>query len=148
MKSVIIYESNHHGNTEKLVKALAEEFNIELVDAKDNKKIDFNGYDLIGLASGICWKRFYKNVESYAEKTPKGKKVFYLYTCADNSEDFSASTKEIVEKCGGISVGSFGCKGWNSWGIFKLIGGINKKHPTKKDIQKAKEFYQSIINNE
>ena len=33
MKKAIIYASVHHGNTEKLVKSIAEECQVDLIDA-------------------------------------------------------------------------------------------------------------------
>ena len=66
MKGIIIYESKHHGNTKKLVDAIAKKYGMETVNAVDNIEIDFSKYDLIGFASGIDFSRFYDNVTAYA----------------------------------------------------------------------------------
>ena len=38
-------------------------------------------------------------------------------------------------------IGRFQCKGFDTYGPFKLIGGIAKGHPDQKDIREAVEFY-------
>ncbi|MFR4372353.1 MAG: hypothetical protein ACLT32_14810, partial [Ruminococcus bicirculans (ex Wegman et al. 2014)] len=41
-------------------------------------------------------------------------------------------------------VGRFSCKGFDTFGPFKLIGGVSKGHPDEKDIAAAIEFYNRI----
>ena len=40
--------------------------------------------------------------------------------------------------------GKFGCKGYDTFGPFKLVGGIAKGHPDDKDIQNAVEFVKDL----
>ena len=53
MRTAIVYASVHHGNTEKLVKRIAEECQVDLIDAIKQMNADLNDYDMIGFASGI-----------------------------------------------------------------------------------------------
>ena len=53
MKTIIVYASTHHGNTKKVVDAIAEECGAELVDATAVREKELSDYDLIGFASGI-----------------------------------------------------------------------------------------------
>ena len=41
-------------------------------------------------------------------------------------------------------VGRFSCKGFDTFGPFKLIGGVSKGHPDEKDIAAAIEFYNGL----
>ena len=52
MRTIILYESLHHGNTRKLVDAIAEQFPVELHDARSFTG-DLSDYDAVGFASGI-----------------------------------------------------------------------------------------------
>ena len=52
-KTVIIYASTHHKNTYKLVKAISDKHNIDLIDATKQSAADLQSYDVIGFASGI-----------------------------------------------------------------------------------------------
>ena len=51
MRKVIVYSSVHHGNTEKLVKSIAEECQVDLIDAVKQPDADLSSYDTIGFAS-------------------------------------------------------------------------------------------------
>ena len=67
LNTAIIYESKHHGNTKKLVDAIARTHEVTLIDALTDGARDLSGYDLIGFASGIYCAKFGKNVLKYAE---------------------------------------------------------------------------------
>ena len=47
MKKAIIYASVHHGNTEKLVKSIAEACQIDLIDAVKQPDADLSSYDMV-----------------------------------------------------------------------------------------------------
>ena len=77
MRTVIVYASVHHGNTEKLVKSIAEECQVELIDAVKQPDADLNSYDMIGFASGIYFSKFHQSILGFAEKNlPDDKKIF------------------------------------------------------------------------
>ena len=52
-KTVIIYASTHHKNTYKLVKAISDKHNVDIIDATQQSSADLQNYDVIGLASGV-----------------------------------------------------------------------------------------------
>ena len=56
MKTIIIYESLHHGNTKKLVDAIAAEYPVEICDARAFEG-DLSRYDTVGFASGIAFRK-------------------------------------------------------------------------------------------
>lgn len=41
-------------------------------------------------------------------------------------------------------LGEFSCKGYDTFGSFKLIGGIAKGHPDTQDLENARKFYRKI----
>jgi flavodoxin len=55
----------------------------------------------------------------------------------------SSLRKKLLDKCFEI-IGDFSCKGFDNFGPFKLIGGLNKGHPNQEDIKKAKEFARKV----
>lgn len=147
MKTLIIYESTHQGNTKKLCDAIAEECDVSLIDARVLKdEINWKEYGLVGFASGIDFGKFYENVSRIAGTVPKGTKTFFLYTCAQKSKDFSSDIAGKVKKAEGIILGSYGCKGFNKYGPWKLIGGMNKNHPNRKELDEGVEFYKKLLN--
>ncbi|HOV25420.1 MAG TPA: flavodoxin family protein [Pseudobacteroides sp.] len=145
MKAAILYESWHHGNTKKLCEAIKKEHDVVLLNVKEDE-ITLEEYDLIGIASGVAYNKFYKEIERVTkEKMPEGKNVFLLYTCGKLGPDFAKSIKRTLSSKKCIVLGTYCCKGFDTFGPFKLIGGINKKHPTEDEIQGAVKFYSEII---
>ena len=145
-KIVIIYTSMHHGNTYKLVKAISDKHNIEIIDATKQMVVDLQKYDVIGFASGIDFGKFYETIENFAkENLPIKKQVFFLYTCAMERKGFTNSIREIVTKKDAEVLGEYGCKGYNTYGPWKIIGGMNKKHPTEEEILLAVEFFENLL---
>ncbi len=148
MKTLIICGSTHHGNTKKLCDAIAaREKDVTLWEV-DREEIPWEEYGLIGFASGIAFSKFYAGVIRAAESIPAGKEVFFLYTCGKNSRDFSAQIAEIVKNRGCTVLGSYGCTGYDTFGPFKLVGGINKGHPDQTDCDEAVKFYQGLKKQE
>lgn len=145
MKTAILYESWHHGNTKKLCDAIKKEFGAVLLNVREDD-IALEEYDLIGIASGIAYGKFYKKVEQVTkDKMPEGKNVFLMYTCGKTGKDFAKSIKSILSEKKCNILGTYCCKGYDTYGPLKLIGGINKENPTEDEIQGAVKFYSEII---
>jgi len=86
MITAIVYYSGHHGNTKKLVEAIASQFEVALINVTENNTVDLSDYDCIGFASGIYFSSFAKQVLTFAEKyLPENKKVFFMNTCGFQS---------------------------------------------------------------
>jgi len=144
MKAVIIYGSHHHGSTKKLAQAITERYGVEIFDAEAGEDVDLEAYDLIGFASGIDFGEFYPAVTAFAERLPAGKAVFALYTCAKDNAKYGEQIRDIAQKRGCVYLGKYGCKGYNTYGPWKIIGGMNKNHPTREEIEGALRFYQGL----
>lgn len=50
MKIAIIFASVHHGNTRKVVEQIAQNNDVDLIDATQEKEKDLSEYDRIGFA--------------------------------------------------------------------------------------------------
>ena len=60
-RTAIVYYSEHHGNTRKVVEAIAASAEeVTLIDAATKIEIDLSGYERIGFASGIYGGQFAK----------------------------------------------------------------------------------------
>lgn len=145
MNTIIIYESTHHGNTKKLVDAICEKFSVLSVSIENAANVDFSQYDTIGIASGIAFGKFYKATETFAdEKMPSGKNIFLLYTCGRDSGKYTDHISETLKAKGCNILGSYFCLGFDTFGPFKLFGGIAKGHPTEDEIAGAVRFYEDL----
>ena len=148
MKAAIVYYSRHHGNTKKLIDAIAAKHDVTAIDAAETKTADLSGYDAVGFASGIYYSKFHKSVLKFAEENlPERKNVFFLYTYGAEKKGYTAAITEAVKKQGANILGEYGCFGFNTFGPFKLIGGIAKGHPDQDDIKKALAFYAGLASS-
>ncbi len=147
MKTIILYYSNHHGNTKKLVDAIvaSDPENIELLDVTKAGPRDLSGYDRIGVASGIYAGSFGKPLLNYmSDNLPAGKNVFIIFTSAMNRDSLSSSARKVIEEKKCHVMGQYSCPGYNTFGPFKLVGGTAKGHPTKEEIEGAVKFYKGL----
>lgn len=145
MKTAIVYYSKHHGNTKKLMDEIAKSHDVTFIDATSNQQTDLSQYDLVGFASGIYYSKFHKTVLEFARKQlPEGKKVFFLYTYGAKKDGYTNAIREAVQTHHAKVVGEYGCFGFNTFGPFKLIGGMAKGHPTADELQAAVKFYDSL----
>ena len=145
MKTAIIYYSRHHGNTKKLIDAIAAAHDVTAIDAAEVSTADLSAYDLVGFASGIYYSKFHKTVLQFAEQNlPEKKDVFFLYTYGAEKKGYTAAITEAVKKHNANILGEFGCFGFNTFGPFTLIGGIAKGHPDQSDLQNALNFFEKL----
>lgn len=145
MKTAIIYVSTHHGNTKKLVDAIAAKNAVALVDAVTQKKYDLSGYERIGIASGVAFGKYYPQMLSFLEANlPEGKQVFFIHTAGDPREGHNAAAKAIADARHCKCLGTYFCKGFDTFGPFKLVGGLCKGHPTAEEIDGAVAFYAGL----
>jgi len=145
MKTAIVYYSKHHGNTKKLLDAIAAENDVTLMDVTAPLPADLAEFDRIGFASGIYYSGFAKQILACAaERLPEGKDVFYIYTHGAPKGDFLKAIREIAAKKNCREIGEYRCRGFDTFGPFKMVGGIAKGHPTESEIRAAVDFYRQL----
>lgn len=146
MKTAIIYYSRHHENTKKLLQAIKSAHpDVDLFDVVDNPPADLSSYDRIGFASGIYYSKFQKKLLQFAnEKMPDGKQTFFIYTYGAKKNGYTKAITEALRPHNTSVLGEFGCYGFNTFGPFKLIGGIAKGHPDDKDVENVLKFYEEL----
>ncbi len=157
-KTLIICVSIHHGNTEKIAKSMAEVLNVELIKSGKVNINELSKYDLIGFGSGIFFGQHHKSLLKLVDKLPdlKGKKAFifstsgvsnagnFIHNIRHRISHFHVPLRKKLIKKGLNIVGEFTCKGFDTGGPFKFIGGISKGRPNEKDLQKAKDFVRGL----
>ena len=145
MKTVIVYASAHHKNTKKLVDAIAEKNDVKVFDILSNSEINLDEYDCIGIASGIAHGKYYPKIIKFVEENlPENKKVFFIHTAGSPRENHNAEVKAVASSRNCECLGTYFCKGFDTYGPFKLVGGICKGHPDDSEIQGALDFFDKI----
>ena len=147
-KIVILYASVHHNNTRKVVKHVASGIQTDVIDILKTKKPDIGHYEIIIFASGIYFNTVHKSLLEYIKSTSfAGKKTILLYTCGIAYIDYARSAVKNLKKNGAEHIGTFHCRGFDTYGILDKIGGIAKKHPNAKDMDKILKKVKKITNN-
>ena len=129
MKTAIVYASVHHGNTKKIIDEIAKTKDVELIDATQTVEKDLSEYDLIGFASGVYGGKFHQSVLKFASVNLTDNKNVFLI-CTYGGRPVFKSIEQVI--------------GFDTFGPFKLIGGVSKGHPDEKDIAAAVDFYNGL----
>ncbi len=156
MKTLIIYISIHHGNTEKIAKEIAEVLDAKLLKPWEVNEDNLSEYDLIGFGSGVYFGKHHKSLLSLIDRLPEAenRKTFIFSTSGmrngiaqrpHGSSDFNQLLKEKLLQKDFDLIGEFSCRGFDTYGPFKFIGGISKGRPNKEDLGKARKFAQELL---
>lgn len=144
MKVLIALASMHHGNTKKLVDAIAAKHEVEVVDVLTVSEKELSEYDVIGFASGTYGFKFHPSILKFAENNlPENKKVFFMSTNA-MQKHFTKEIQAIAASKNSEVLGSFLCEGYNTFAFFGWFGGTGKGHPDEKDIENCLKFYEGL----
>jgi flavodoxin len=148
VKTLIIYTSVHHQNTEKVATVMIEELDADYIHTDHAKPETLAAYDLIGFGSGIYFGKHHKTLFQFVETLPTmtQKRAFVFSTCGDGKMHHTALKEKLVNH-GFSIVDEFCCRGWDTFGPLKLFGGINKGRPDEKDLAAARVFAQGLKNN-
>ncbi len=145
MNSLIIYESFHHGNTRKVAEAINEELKGTLISVLDVQTVDLRQFDPIGFGSGVYYDDLHNTILAMGEREPlEGKHVFVFSTSKKGQTGPHANIKTILEHRGALVLGDFACRGYDTAGIWKLLGGRSKDHPDQEDLAQARAFARNV----
>jgi flavodoxin len=146
MKTLIVYMSIHHQNTEKVASAMAEAVGADLKKPSEVTHELLTAYDLVGFGSGIYFSKFHKSMLDLVERlgNQHDKKAFVFNTSGAGRERFNDGYADMLSAKGFKVVGKFSCKGLDTWGPFKLIGGLAKGRPNQSDLINAQKFIKEL----
>lgn len=152
IRTMILYRSKHHGNTKKVVDALASAFpgEIDTLDVatidKKNPKVDLSPYHLIGIASGIYMGEIDKDLARVMQASVgTGDFVFSLLTYGGASKWYGKDIDGICRATHANFLAGHGCPGFDTWGPYKLMGGMNKGRPNDEDIADMIAWYDNLV---
>ena len=145
MKTAICYYSRHHGNTRKVLEAMAKEGDVDLIDVAEQAAARLEAYDRVGFASGVYHGGFHDAVLNFARQfLPEGTDVFFVYTCGTLQKGYTKAIASVAQEKHARILGEYGCRGFDTFGPFKFIGGAAKGHPNADELQKAAEFIRNL----
>ena len=148
MKSLIVFKSVHHGNTEKVANAIGFVLQAKLLKLSEAKPSNLQGFNLVGFGSGVYGSNLDKDLFVFVNvlQNVKGTKAFVFSTSRGGEEKNNQKLVELLSQKGFSVLGDFACKGLITWGPFKLFGGASKGHPNQADLENAKKFAEALKN--
>ncbi|MDI6876137.1 MAG: flavodoxin family protein [Methanomicrobiales archaeon] len=147
MAALIICTSVHHGNTAKVARRLADVLQADVVKTADASQDLLARYDLVGFGSGIYFGRHHAELLEFVDALPdqQDRQAFIFSTSGRGGVSGHRTLRERLMEKGFRVIGQFACKGYDTYSVFKLIGGINRGRPNERDLQDAARFAESLI---
>ncbi|EEV21407.1 flavodoxin [Treponema vincentii ATCC 35580] len=130
-----------------MVTAMAHDMPVTLFKVEQAEHIDFSEYDCIGFASGIyagrCHRSIYAFLKNHRHELPK--QTFAVCTSGVGKGKYAKKFADYLAKNGFTVLGEFECKGFDTFGPFKLFGGLGKGHPDDKELADGVVFIKKIM---
>lgn len=152
MKALIIYQSIHHQNTEKIARLISEILGAKLVKPTEIQPAEILNYDLIGFGSGIYFWHHHVSLLNLVKNLPRleNKKAFIFSTSGAKygKKFFHRSLRKLLIKKGFQIIDEFNCPGFDSFGPLKIFGGLNKGRPNENDLEKTRNFALKLLKSD
>lgn len=144
MKCAVVYISIHHKNTKKIAKKISDVLDADLFDLEKFEP-EVSQYDVIGFGSGIYFWRHHRKLLDFVRSLPKMRKRAFIFSTAGIAPKSNhRSLRNLLKERDFEILGEFICKGYDTYGILKYIGGINKGRPNERDMKRAENFAEYI----
>ena len=148
MNAIVILFSYHHKNTEKVAQVIAKTLGAEIRNPNQTDPDSVSNYDMVGFGSGIYFGKHHKVLLGFANRLPEvSSKKAFIFSTSGQTEKMSKFHKNLREKLqskGFEIVGEFNCGGLDTYGLMKIVGGIQKGRPNEDDLKQTEAFAQSL----
>ncbi len=147
-KTIIVFESYHHQNTEIIAQVIAQNLQAELYRTDQADLSIIPEFDTIGIGSGIYFGKPHEKIQKFLNGLSllKGKKIFLFFTCGLQLESYAHFCKDQIESAELEFLDCFSCKGFDTHHLYQLLGGRNQGHPDLKDLYHAEIFANKLKN--
>lgn len=150
MKTLIVYVSISNANTRRVARAMGEVLRADVLEPEDVDPMRIGDYDIVGFGSGIYFMAFHRRLREFVDALPDvpGRRAFLFCTSGSSEPRVLPYTKwmtDRVAKKGFEVVGTFSCRGLDTWLPLRLVGGINKGKPDAEDLERARSFARDVL---
>ena len=151
---VVVY-SYHHHNTEKVATAMARVLDAPVRTPLQVQPAELQGYDLVGLGSGIYFHRLHPGLLALADKLVPvtGGRAFLFSTMGlplagalmrAYARHCHAPLRERLQSRGYTVLDEFTCIGHDTNGLLRFCGGLNQGRPSAGDLHRAEQFARAL----
>jgi flavodoxin len=145
MKSLIVCVSIAHGNTRRVADRMAQVLQAEVVEPEAVDPAALQDYDLVGFGSGIYFMAVHPRLWRLVRRLQRvdGVAAFTFFTSGAREVPLVGYGRPIRRRlaANGFRVlDSFSCRGFDTAGPLRLVGGINTGRPNDADLDRVEAF--------
>lgn len=145
MKSLIVCVSISNGNTRRVADRMAEVLDAEVVEPEAVDLAALGEYDLVGFGSGIYFNAVHSRLRRLIHSLPHvdGGRAFTFFTSGGPEMPLVGYGRPIrrqLASTGFEVLDSFSCRGLDTVGPLRFVGGFNKGRPNDRDLDRAAAF--------
>ncbi len=142
--ALIVCVSEHHGNTHKVAGALADVLHAEVIEPEDVDVTELAHHDLVGFGSGIYFGTAHERLVRLIERLPHGagRSAFTFSTSGMFLVPWMgmSNVRDRLRDKGYNLLGDFNCRGFDTVGPLRFVGGVNRGRPDEADLTRARRF--------
>jgi len=149
VKSLIVCVSISNGNTRRVADRMAEVLGAQVVEPEAVDLATLHDYDLVGFGSGIYFNKVHSRLRRLIGRLPHvdGGRGFTFFTSGAPElplVGYSRPIRHQLASTGFEVLDSFSCRGLDTVGPLRFIGGLNKGRPNDRDLDRAAAFAQRL----
>lgn len=150
VRTLILVKSVHHLNTAKVARSIAEVLQADVLAPEDANSEIISAYELFGFASGIYFGRFHSALRHWVDRLrPSGeRRLAFIFSTAglpSLQRFWHRPLKKQLSRRGFDVIGEFCCRGYDTVGPLRFVGGLNRGHPDETDLAKAAAFARKLL---
>lgn len=150
---LILCKSVHHGNTAQVARAMASVLGANALVAAPEEipYTSLDEYGLVGFGSGVYSGQMHPALYDWLRGLPDATEaatpafVFSTSGLPFLAKVWHGPLKKLLARKGFETVGEFACRGFDTWGPLWFAGGLNRKHPDDRDLERAREFASRFV---
>lgn len=70
---------------------------------------------------------------------------FFIATAGNPTKSCFNSIVDVTKSKHYNGLGRYISRGYDTYGLFKLVGGLQKGNPTEEEIKRAVDFYKNLL---
>jgi flavodoxin len=150
-RTLIVCKSVHHLNTARIAAAIANVLDADIRSPECLAFEKISDYGLIGFGSGIYFGQLHPALRCWIDEFPtelaqhRNAFIFSTSGLPFLSWLWHRSVRSRLRRKGFNLLAEFHCRGFDTVGPLRFLGGLNRSHPNERDLENAAHFAHAIL---